>query len=124
MTATAIAPVEQTTEEIRRETHRKCCAYLKGYIVGYAGRNGMKWDGDETLTSEFEQGFNDARRIGKSTVTFAHIIYNWIRHDQPHLGSENRDEQFVKEYRKKRAWGNKLLANLAEFGLDIKEVLG
>jgi len=69
-------------------------------------------------------GFEDSKRMSPDYITFAHIIYNWIRHDRPHLGSENRDEQFVKDYRKKRAWGNKLLANLAEFGLDIKEVLG
>jgi hypothetical protein len=123
---TATATIEQSiVEETRRETHRKACAYLKGYLVGYAKRKGMKWEGDAERTPEFAKGFEESKRVGADTITFAHIIYNWIRHDRPHLGSEERDEQFVKKYRRERAWNsNKLLATLAEYGIDIKEVLG
>jgi hypothetical protein len=121
---TATATLEETTQDANRESHRKACAYLKGYLVGYAKRRGMKWDGDEERTPEFAQGFNDSKRIGRDTITFAHIIYNWIRHDRPHLGSERRDEEFVEAYRSRNTWGNKMLATLAEYGLDIEEVLG
>jgi len=121
MTVTATVEKPTTAEQSRREIQRKCCAYLKGFLVGYASRKGMKWYGDPERTEEFAQGFGDSKRVGSKTITFAHIIYNWIRHDRPHLGAENRDEQFVKEFRRMR--GNKLLAALAEYGLDIKEVL-
>ena len=125
MTATATIEqpvVEQTAQETQRETHRKVCAYLKGYLVGYSKRKGMNWKGDKTRTEEFALGFEASKRMSPDYITFAHIIYNWIRHDRPHLGTEERDQVFVDEFRKSQA-PNKFLATLAEFGLDIKEVL-
>ena len=115
MTATATIEqptAEQTAQDDQRLIHRNVCAFLKGFIVGYSKRTGMKWD-------EF------SKRLNPDYITFAHIIYNWIRHDRPHLGSETRDQKFVEEFRKSRArYRNKFLATLAEYGLDIKEVLG
>ena len=120
---TATATLTETPVD-NRIAHQKACAYLKGYIVGYSKRKGMKWDGDEERTPEFKQGWEDSKRRTSETITFAHIIYNWLRHDRPHLGREKRDEAYVKEFREKHAWtGNKLLNALAELGVDIEEIL-
>jgi hypothetical protein len=122
---TATATIETTSVDDNRITHRNACAYLKGYIVGYSKRRGMKWNGDVERTPQFKQGWEDSKRRSSETITFAHIIYNWLRHERPHLGREKRDEAFVAEFREKHAWkgGNHLLNALAELGVDIEEVL-
>jgi len=124
-TATLEKPAASiVTAEERKRVHSAVCAYLKGYIVGYSSRHGMKWDGDVDRTPAFAKGWEDSKRRGHGTITFAHVIYNWLRHDRCHLGSELRDERFVKKFREDRAWSaNPLLAALAELGLDIEEVL-
>jgi hypothetical protein len=109
------------TEEENRLIHRKACAYLKGYIVGYSKRRGMKWPGDEDGgTPEFKQGWEDSQRCDSETVTLAHIVYNRIRHDRSHLGGAEADSDYVRENR----WrGSCFLNVLAEQGIDIGEVL-
>lgn len=114
MTTTAI---QEVSVEEQRQIHRKACAYLKGYIVGYAVNQGMKWEGDPERTEEFKRGWEEASWVNP---TFAHIIYNRIRHDRPHLGSREADQEYLDEGR----YGtSKLLATLAEFGVDVQEVL-
>jgi hypothetical protein len=113
-----------TTETINEDnylTHRKSCAYLKGYIVGYSKRRGMKWDGDEEGgTTEFKQGWDDSQRCDSETVTLAHIIYNRIRHDRPHCGSREKDSEYIREHR----WrGGKLMNALAKMGCSLTEIL-
>jgi len=123
---TATATLIEKTEEAKSHdlTHKHVCAYLKGFIVGKAKRRGMKWNGDEERTPEFKQGWEDSKYKGPDMLTFAHIIYNWLRHDRHHLGTEERDEEFVKNFRMNPCNGsNKLLSTLAEFGLDVDEVL-
>lgn len=116
---TAISTIELTEEQIaERESHRKACAYLKGYIVGYAVNQGMKWNGDSEKTQEFKDGWEDSSWVNP---TFAHIIYNRLRHERPHLGSREADQAFLDDY-----WGgskSKLLAKLAEYGIDVKELV-
>lgn len=115
MTTTATLTVESIESQL--ESLRKACAYLKGYIVGYAVKQGMKWSGDPERTEEFKQGWDDSSWVNP---TFAHIIYNRIRHDRSHLGSREADQACLDDY-----WGStksKLLAKLAEFGIDVREV--
>jgi hypothetical protein len=111
-----------TTTETKEENqiHRKACAYLKGYIVGYSKRHGMKWNGDEDGgTPEFKQGWDDSLRCDSETITLTHIIYNRIRHDRPHCGVD-KDAEYIREHR----WrGNKFLNALAEMGYPVSEVL-
>lgn len=111
----------ETKEEENRQIHRKVCAYMKGYIVGYSKRRGMKWEGNEEGgTPEFKQGWDDSQRCDSETVTLAHIIYNRIRHDRPHCGSCEKDSEYIREHR----WrGNKFLNALAEMGFSLSEVL-
>lgn len=100
-----------TQEEVqKRESHRKACAYLKGRVVGYAVRCGMKWDGDPERTAEFKEGFNEYG----GDLTTLHIIYNRLRHNRPHLGSWEADQEYLDE----RWYASKILAKLAEFGVD------
>jgi hypothetical protein len=123
MTATAV--IETTSVPADRESHRNACAFLKGYIVGYSKRHGMKWDGDESRTEAFADGFGRSRNVGPKTLTFAHVVYNRLRHDRPHLGSAQRDEEFVEEFRREFSIiANPLLTTLAEYGVEVKEVLG
>ena len=128
MTATTTmerpATTTDTTQDAQRLVHRRVCAYLKGYIVGYSKRRGMKWKGNPEKTSEFAQGYEDSKRKDSEHITFAHILYNWVRHDRCHLGKEERDQNFVDEYRKQSFGSNKLIAKLADMGLDVQEVLG
>lgn len=123
MTATTMErpATEETVQDIQRQIHRRVCAYLKGYIVGYSKRKGMKWKGDPERTSEFAHGYEDSKRKDSKNITFVHILYNWVRHERCHLGSEDLDESFVKEYR--QYYSNKILKKLSDLGLDVQKVL-
>lgn len=123
MTATATVEKSVSAEDQRKVTHRNACAYLKGFIVGYSKRHGMRWDGDPERTEAFTRGFEDSRYVGPGTVTFAHVVHNRLRHGRPHLGGERRDEEFIEGFRQRCLAGTKLLAVLAEYGVDVKEVL-
>ena len=96
MTTTTANTSEETTT---RETHRQVCAYLKGYIVGYAKCAGMKWDGDLTRTKEFKQGFEDSSNCDDSMVTVAHIVYNRVRHNKPHRKTRELDFESIRKHR-------------------------
>lgn len=77
----------------------------------------MKWDGDPEKTEEFKEGWELSSYV---SPTFAHIVYNRIRHNRPHLSSREADQEFLDD-----CWGghkSKLLAKLAEYGVDVKEV--
>jgi len=119
MTATATVPEIQI--DPARIAHRKSCAYLKGFVVGYAVKAGMKWDGDPDRTPEFRKGFDDAQswRYGPTAVTYVHCLYNSIRHDRPHLGSTEKDNSILSFYRGNVR--NLTETTLLEFG--AKEVM-
>jgi len=122
---TATATIETPSVPADREVHRSACAYLKGYIVGYSRRHGMKWDGDESRTEPFARGFEDSRHVASATVTFAHVIYNKLRHGRPHLSGGRGDDEFAEWFRRNYAWrAAPLLAVLAEYGIEVEEVLG
>ena len=108
---TAVETIE--TEVAQRLAHRKACAYLKGYIVGYGSSRGMKWDGDPDRTPEFKQGMEDSRR---GNITFVHILYNRMRHSRPHLASYDLDSNYMTGWK----W---MAERLAEFGYDVNEAI-
>jgi len=82
-----------------RVAHRRECAYLKGFVVGYAVKRGMKWDGDPDRTPEFRQRFDEGQgRYGSESATYVHCLYNNVRHNRPHLGSAEKDSLLLASY--------------------------
>ena len=81
-----------TEEDI---AHRKACAYLKGLVIGHAVSMDRKWDGDNMKTPEFNKGYIVGLSSHESKVTMAHILYNRLRHDRPHLKSRQAELEFM-----------------------------
>jgi len=78
-----------------RELFRALCAYLKGSIVGYAVKNGMKHESKRTPSEEFQAGYDSLSSWASVDVTIHHIYYNWLRHGRPHTGSAESDAAFL-----------------------------
>ena len=77
------------------ELFRPLCAYLKGEIVGYAARNGMKHASKRTPSEEFQAGYDKLPVWDGTGVTIRHIYYNWLRHGRSHTGSAESDAAFL-----------------------------
>ena len=78
--------LEITKEEI---AHRNAIAYLKGQIVGYATREGMKYETRKTFSPEFQKGLESVPRYaGEEWVTERHMAHNMLRHDRPHTSDD------------------------------------
>ena len=95
------------TNEITLEqvATRNLLVYLKGRIIGYAVRKGMKWESKMEPTAAFQMGYdfgfkkpvNDypwKQQYYKDEVTALHVIHNRLRHERPHTGSQPMDEVF------------------------------
>jgi len=113
--------------DARQIACRKACAYLKGLIVGYARRNGMKWDGDPSRTSEFKLGFETERfgfpRFDEKVATYVHILYNRLRHDRPHLESVEADNEFIRWHIWERPLPTQAITGaLDDLGFDVNEL--
>ena len=54
------ATIELTEKEI---AHRRTCTYLKGLIVGYGVRCGMKWKSKREPSEDFQAGMDLARQL-------------------------------------------------------------
>ena len=125
-------------EEEVEIAHRKACAYLKGYIVGYSVARGMKWDGNSEHTPEFTDGWDDIKGFAHY-VTYTHILHNRLRHGRPHrTGGELRHPYLVESDSPGRfdedhiqymlweyaGWTSSLSGKLADMGIDVKALLG
>ena len=84
-----------THEEEYKIAHKKACAYLKGFVVGHAVINGMKWGGDSSRTPEFNEGYNDGQKTSSACITYAHILHNRLRHNRPHRTSGELNHQYL-----------------------------
>ena len=121
---TTTATVQDTQVDETRIAHQKACSYLKGFVVGYAVRQGMKWKGDaEKQYPEFHDGYKASQSfISAETVTFTHIIYNRLRHERPHI--KGGDSDFVQKFRRGYpSSASQVLNSIAERGIDVQEVL-
>jgi hypothetical protein len=123
---------------IDRESHRKACAYLKGFLIG---RLPKRQHPAQARTPEFEQGLKDSRgetidyydgvkTIHLSEVTFAHIIHNRIRHRRPHLGSVEKDAAFLLAFETVAGttkWGTtpgwQIRTTLNGFGINVLSIV-
>ena len=88
-----------TNQEDTKVLFRGLCAYLKGEVVGYAIKNGMKSESRRNRTEEFEEGMAKAEIWKPSSwVTIRHIYYNWLRHGRPHTGSAHSDSDYLSQH--------------------------
>jgi len=125
---TTTATIEYTEAEI---SHRKACAYLKGYIVASSVKNGMKWNGDKERTPEFALGYEDGGAGGKYQ-TYAHILYNRLRHNKPHRtsghnfydeGKTDFDQSHIDFMLRYYGWTNRFNSKIANLGVEVKPLL-
>lgn len=83
------------------EGHRDAINYLKGIIVAYATECGMRHSSNKTITEDYENGkaFMKDKLSGlycpSDWITTAHIIYNRLRHERPHKGSFDTDQEHL-----------------------------
>jgi len=80
--------------------YRRACTYLKGLIVGYGMRWGMKWESKREPSEDFQAGMNQLT----SFINTAHIIYNRLRHNRPHLNSINSDTEYLNRDPRTERW--------------------
>lgn len=128
-----------THEEEVDIAHRRACAYLEGFVVGHAVSNGMKWDGDPSRTKEFEEGYNNGCNSFSRDATYAHILYNRIRHNRPHRTSGKLNHQFLEDSEDPRrfdeehilymlweytGWTSGFNNRLSELGIEVKNLPG
>lgn len=75
---------------------RNAIAYLKGQIIGYAVRKGIKWESTREQTKFFQAGFDRAQLsyLDERWVTARHIIHNRLRHNKPHLANREAEEAY------------------------------
>jgi hypothetical protein len=127
--------IELTEAEI---AHRKACAYLKGYIVAASANRGMKWEGDPDKSPEFKQGYEDGQYVPAPCLTYAHILYNRLRHNRPHRTGghksgwdENLDRSNPACYDDAHiawmryewsSWVNRFNSTLANLGIDVNSL--
>ena len=83
---------------------RNVMAYLKGRIVGYSVRKGMKWHSSRKPSIAFQMGYDKGVKkperdfswnqdVFKAEITSIHIRYNRLRHDRPHTGGVESDDR-------------------------------
>lgn len=126
-------------EEVRNDLNKShACAYLKGYVVGHAVKMGMKWDGDHERTQAFKEGWDDGHNSCQVCVTYAHILYNRLRHNRPHRNSGKLDFHYLAESEDPQrfddshighmlweytGWTSQFNNRLANTGIDVKPLL-
>jgi hypothetical protein len=80
--------------------------YLKGRIVGYSVRKGMKWSYNHKISPAFQIGYDEGFKAPdndfpwyeatrKAEITAIHIEYNHRRHERPHTSSEESDKKVI-----------------------------
>jgi len=82
------------------EDHKNAILFLKGVLVGYATKKGMKHSSIRPESEYYQKGREFAEKNPYSYsdwATSAHIIYNRLRHERPHKGSFDLDQQHLNE---------------------------
>lgn len=85
-----------TCQEI---SDRDFLVYLKGRIVGYAVKKGMKWASKNEMSEAFKIGYDESvnklkyfdRWTGREDITAIHVMHNRLRHTKPHTDSVETD---------------------------------
>lgn len=98
-----MATYQLTIQEV---ANRNFALYLKGRIIGYSVRHGMKWSSKHASSPIFQLGYDEGIKPlkndyswtliqDKSEITAIHIIYNNLRHNKPHTKSVENDEAIL-----------------------------
>jgi len=102
---------------------RKAIDYLKGCIVGYITENDGKYESSKEQREDFKKGFEKHRYAGSGWITVCHIIHNRLRHNRPHTGSYESDQEFLTDFSGER-WENSFAVRelkkiLSDYNLTI-----
>ena len=91
---TTTATIELTDRQI---AHRKACAALKSVLKELAATQvELKRDHKEALREgRWMDTHYGAIESNKDDITSLHVIHNRIRHKRPHLGTLEKDEDWV-----------------------------
>ena len=72
--------------------------FLKGIIVSYSKKNGMKHSSKKQETEYYQKGkllFESKYYFDAKCITVVHIIYNRLRHEKAHKDSFSSDQSYI-----------------------------